>query len=297
VVSACGDGFTSVVAIAVNNTGRTWIAGNTTACLQTTKDAFEKQSLEPNRLHGFVVAIDTASGTSTSPVYATYVSRVPNQVTGLRVDDEGNAYVAGTTTSTDFPHERTYSVGEKSTPSGGFIAVLNPAGSAMQWSALLPGAHLNALAIDGSGTVYVTGGAKSRSSGGPHDDVLVAALSDKGNRLSYAAHFGAPPAAEGRAISTDPKGNWVFVSGAANAAGSPVSFAMGLQPCKTGVMRSDFALRQAVADGPEIAIGPALDAFADSSGRSAFAAGFRETRKKMSVSVQSAAPCASVKAP
>ena len=278
-VASCGPGSVSIVGIAASNQGLTWIAGNTTTCLPTTPGALEAHVTNRSAAHGFVIVKDTTKSGPDSIVYSTYLSRVENRLSAIRVDKAGNAYLTGTTSSMQFPHDSTLTISENmgSMPAkeSGFVSMLNPSGSALLWSTLLPGARLNALAIDGSGTAYVTGRSASKPSG--RSDVLIAALSDKGRRLSYLARLGGSGNQEGRAIATTESPSWLLVTGETDSPdfrAAPTSntvrpkvsssFAVALQPCKTGVLRARLLPPAQVAGTPEIAAGPALDAFARS---------------------------------
>jgi ASPM-SPD-2-Hydin domain-containing protein/beta-propeller repeat-containing protein len=82
---------------------------------------------------------------------------------GIAVDAAGNAFVAGTTTSTDFPTTATgFNPGPLgSNPNGAvFLTEINPSGTAEIYSTYLAG-NLGeigaAVAVDPSGKVYVTG--------------------------------------------------------------------------------------------------------------------------------------------
>jgi hypothetical protein len=119
---------------------------------------------------------------------------------------------------------------------------LNLDGSGLLWSTLLHDGHLNALAIDDAGNVYVTG-----------RRAVVTALSDRGQRQSDVARF----EGEGRAISITPNGDWIFVAGDTDA-----PFVVALRRGKTGEQRRRILAKTTTLSAPEIALTPALDAFA-----------------------------------
>ena len=78
----------------------------------------------------------------------------------IAVDNAGNAYVAGSTSSSDFPV--TSGVFQTTTKSDftGFVTKINPAGSALVYSTYLGGNNVDflaAIAVDGSGNAYVGG--------------------------------------------------------------------------------------------------------------------------------------------
>jgi hypothetical protein len=285
-IRSCGDGFLSVAGLAADKAGRIWIAGNTTACLRTTPNAVESQIKRDSRASGFVMLVDTTKPSSTVPLYVTYLSDVENQIAAIRVDGEGNAYVTGTTASLRFPHGSLLPVVEGASQhrnaSLGFVSVLKQSGSGFLWSTLLQNSHLTALALDGMGNVYVTGrivsrqspsGSQRAESARHSDDVLVAELSDYGRQLSYVTSFGGVARQEGRAISTTSRGAWVFVTGdtdspqfltssLTNASHSDgLSFAVALQPCRTGILYARLLSEMDNRTALGIALTPALDAF------------------------------------
>ena len=70
----------------------------------------------------------------------------------LALDTAGNIYVAGSTSSPDFPLHNPF----QSTPGPGFLAKLSADGSQLLYSTYFPEA-INALAVDAAGAMYVTG--------------------------------------------------------------------------------------------------------------------------------------------
>ena len=303
-IRSCGDGFLSVAGLAIDNAGHAWIAANTTACFHATPDALNKGADTGKRLRGIVIRVDASKPSAIDPVYVTYLSDVDYQITGIRVDEEGNAYLAGTTKSPDFPHESSLSVVEGSDNAGntrlGFVSVLNSSGSNLLWSALLRNAQLNALALDGKGNIYLTGravlgqtisegpGKKGqqapaaptcdvhRKAANACDDILVAEITDHGRQLPYLARLGASGNEEGRAISISPRGDWIFIMGDTDSPDFPASRQRGTSQLD-GQQSVLIALRPCitgsldahfVADGssmPPLAFSVALDAFASTS--------------------------------
>jgi hypothetical protein len=335
-IRSCGEGFLAVAGLAIDGAGRAWIAGNTTACLATTPNAVQERVSHAGPARGFVMLVDTTKSSSMTPVYVTYLSDVDHRIAAIRVDSEGNAYVAGTTESQEFPHDsllKALKAGAGSAQSSptrlGFVSALNPMGSALLWSALLPDAQLAALALDEAGNVYVTGRVPSRKStsgtrgsneplkktcGGESkltmecDDVLVAELSDRGHRLSYAAWFGGQGEAEGRTISATAQGAWIFVAGETDSRDFPTSsaanelrqeglrsFAVALRACRSGAQYSRILPEVAGNTAPPLASAPAMDAFT-----TAFSAGIAEypgglTGRKPFAHLELAPECISAK--
>ena len=71
---------------------------------------------------------------------------------GLALDAAGNIYIAGSTSSPDFPLHNAF----QSTPGPGFLVKLSADGSQLLYSTYFPEA-IKALAVDAAGSVYVTG--------------------------------------------------------------------------------------------------------------------------------------------
>lgn len=332
-IRSCGDGFLSVAGLAIDSTGRAWIAGNTTACLSTTPNAILSHLSHVGQARGFVMLVDTTKSTSMAPLYVTYLADVDNRIAAIRVDSEGNAYITGTTESLEFPHDSSLKIREGSAQLGprrsGFVAALNPTGSGLLWSTILPDAQLTALALDDAGNVYVTGRVSSqKSSSGAGSaaqpgkktcgaegkltmecgDVLVAELSDRGRRLSYAASFGGRAEEQGQTISATGQGAWIFVTGDTDSPDFPTSsaendrhqeglqsFAVALQPCRSGAQYSRLLTEVSSNTAPAMALTPALDAF--TSAFSGGIAGYQRgiTGRKPFVPVQLAPECPSTK--
>ncbi len=130
----------------------------------------------------------------------------------IAVDAAGNAYIAGMTTSLDFPTVNPVQpkLGLPAVyigiPPDAFVAKLNPSGTALLYSTYLGGTNndaANAIAVDAAGNAYVTGSTVSNdfpttpgafqtmpSSGG---DAFVTKLNPTGNTLVYSTRLGGPP--------------------------------------------------------------------------------------------------------
>jgi len=112
-----------------------------------------------SRAMGFVTKFNALG---TGLLYSTYLGGATIEaINGIAVDSAGNAYVAGTTGSSDFP---VISGAYQSSFNGGsydaFVAKLNAAGTALLFSTYLGGTAndaANAIAIDAAGKVYVAG--------------------------------------------------------------------------------------------------------------------------------------------
>jgi hypothetical protein len=93
--------------------------------------------------------------------YSTYLGGSGRDAgTGIAVDNAGNAYITGSTQSTDFPIVNGFqsSLGTATTVS--YVAKLNAAGTALMYSTYLGGdgqSFAFRIAVDSSGDAYVTG--------------------------------------------------------------------------------------------------------------------------------------------
>ena len=122
---------------------------------------------------------------------------------GIAVDSAGNAYVTGSTRSSDFPTQNPY----QGTFAGGdddaFIAKLSASGNALVYATYLGGSGSDkgqGISVDGSGNAYVTGTTDSSdfpaqnpyqgTFAGGDDDAFIAKLSASGNALVYATYLG-----------------------------------------------------------------------------------------------------------
>jgi hypothetical protein len=145
----------------------------------------------------------------------------------IAVDGTGNAYVAGTTQSADFPA----TPGAFDTSLGGssdcFAAKLNPSGSLLAYATFLGGSADeggSGIAIDGAGSAYVAGTTRSADfpatpgavdpsyNGGSYGDAFVAHLGPSGGALAYATFLGGSNDDYGNAIALDTNGN-AYVTG------------------------------------------------------------------------------------
>jgi CSLREA domain-containing protein len=151
---------------------------------------------------------------------------------GLAVDGSGNVYVAGESTATWGSPVRAYSGGAAY---DAFAAKLDSSGNLL-WNTFLGGTggdFGHALAVDGSGNVYVIGessvawGSPVQAFGGGFIDAFAAKLDSSGN-LIWNTFLGGSGTDGGNGIAVDGNGN-VYVAGYSNATwGSPVRALSGI---------------------------------------------------------------------
>lgn len=153
--------------IAVDGSGNAYIIGDTfSADFPTTPGAFQ-----PSGACGpFVTKIN---GAGTAFAYSTRLTGSDGDCQaghGIAVDGSGNAYVIGTTGSTDFPVREPFDA-QLTGPfidqgaHDAFVSKLNPGGTALLWSSYFGGTGSfdegTAITLDKDRNVYVTGTASS----------------------------------------------------------------------------------------------------------------------------------------
>ena len=145
--------------IAVDNQGNGYITGftyssdfpTTTGAYDTTKNGFETYDV-------FVTKLSPSGNTL---IYSTYLGGTSDDYGyGIAVDNQGNAYITGYTTSSNFP---TTTGAYDTTCNGGrdaFVTKLSPFGNMLNYSTYLGGIDVdagNGIAVDADGYAYITG--------------------------------------------------------------------------------------------------------------------------------------------
>jgi hypothetical protein len=151
-----GSGIDQGSAVAVDASGNAYVAGLTSSPGFT--------SLRPYGGNGdaFVAKFNTLLSGSASLTYFTYLGgSLADSAGGIAIDGDGNAYVTGSTVSSDFPvtgaiFQPVYGGGN----ADAFVTKLDPTGASPVYSSFLGGSNTesgNAIALDSIGAAYVTG--------------------------------------------------------------------------------------------------------------------------------------------
>jgi hypothetical protein len=151
----------------------------------------------------FVTKLSAAGNTL---AYSTYLGGMGDDYGyGIAVDAVGAAYVAGQTTSPDFPTVNPlFGVADGFGFFDAFVTKLSAAGNTLAYSTYLGGTgddYGNAIAIDAAGAAYVAGETSSLdfptvnplfgdANGFGSNDAFVAKLSAAGNTLAYSTYLG-----------------------------------------------------------------------------------------------------------
>jgi len=202
--------------IVVDSSGNAYVTGSTGSANFPTATPLQGSSGAP--VDAFVAKLK-ADGSGL--VYSTYLGGSGfDRSTSIAIDASGNAYVAGYTSSSNFPTTKgalqtTYGRGW----ADAFVAKLNPQGSSLVYATFLGGSdadYARGIALDASGSAYVTGDTQSadfptaspfQSAMGGTSDAFVAKLKPDGSGLVYSTYLGGGDADTGQAIALDSSGN------------------------------------------------------------------------------------------
>jgi hypothetical protein len=229
-----GSGDDQALGVAVDKDGNAYITGHTTS----TEDSFPVKG-GPSRTYSgqgadgwgdaFVAKVNP---TGAGLVYAGYIGGAnDDEARGIAVDSEGNAYVAGTTTSSQgtFPvkvgPQLTYGGGTGFGGRDGFVAKVNADGTGLVYAGYVGGAptagsangrdELFGIAVNSAGNAYVVGqtisaepnspipslaggtfpafrGPQLSYEGGNYPDFLVAEIRSDGMGYVYLSYIGVP---------------------------------------------------------------------------------------------------------
>jgi hypothetical protein len=144
----------SVNSVAVDQFGQAYITGSTVFGFPT------KNPAQGNQLgtDAFVTKLSANGG---SLIYSTILGGSSDDVgNAIAIDRFGSAYVAGETSSTDFPTTPGAFQSPPSDADNGFVTKLSPSGSSFVYSLLLGGGDsdsIRSMALDSEHRVYVTG--------------------------------------------------------------------------------------------------------------------------------------------
>lgn len=151
------------------------------------------------RIGSFDAFVTKLNPQGSALVYSTYLGGTAGVDRGwsIAVDSSGSAYVAGDTTSTNFPNASSVQPAFGGGLSDAFVTKLNASGSALVYSTFLGGSLSDegrGIALNGSGEAFATGSTSSdnfptanplqASNGGGlnnHDDAFVVKLGDAGS--------------------------------------------------------------------------------------------------------------------
>ena len=278
-IAISGTGIDSALGVAVSGSNA-YVVGNTSSAVFPST-----VTLGPGGgQDAFVASLNGTSGA------ANYVTRIggTGSESGLAiaVDSSGNAYIGGETDSTDFPAPSGIYTSTTGTPDG-FVAKLNPAGSALVFSTYLGGSNadvVTGIALDGSNNVYVggitsstdfpttSGVLQTTAKGG--GDSFVTEIKADGSALVYSTYLGGTGSDQVLGIAVNATTGEAYVSGNTNSSDFPTAnaaqtsnmggddvFVSKLNATGTGLVFSTYYGGTLDEVGTSIALDPLADAY------------------------------------
>ncbi|HXT37623.1 MAG TPA: SBBP repeat-containing protein, partial [Chloroflexota bacterium] len=215
--------------IAVDASGAAYVAGYTESAGFPTVNALQPHLAGTE--NAFVSKLNPAGS---ALVYSTYLGGSSyDSANGIAVDSGGNSYVAGATSSANFP-----TVNALQTSMAGwrnaFVSKLNASGSALVYSTYLGGNSsdvASGIAVDASGAAYVAGYTVSTNfptvnalqahlAGG--ENAFVSKLDPAGSSLMYSTYLGGSSSDLANGIASDNSGN-AYVAGLTESTNFPTA--------------------------------------------------------------------------
>jgi hypothetical protein len=226
-------------AIAVDSSGNAYVTGYTASTNFPGVNPIQSTYGGGGALIQGDAFIAKLNAAGTALVYSTYLGGSDGDFgVAIALDSSGSAYVAGATSSTNFPvtsgsFQTTFGGG---TRQDGFVAKLSPAGSALVYSTYLGGSsgdYAHGIAVDSVGNAYVTGFTSSTNFPGAgsssiqpalhgFNDAFVAKLNATGTALVYSTYLGGTGQENPGTITVDSSGN-AYVTGTTYSSDFPVT--------------------------------------------------------------------------
>ncbi|HEV3333760.1 MAG TPA: DUF4082 domain-containing protein [Bryobacteraceae bacterium] len=276
-----GSGDDRAYGIAVDASGSVFVTGYTTSANFPVQNPL--QAKLAGARNAFVARLNPAGS---GLVYSTYLGGSGSDIGyGIAIDNWGNAYVAGDTTSSNFPAS-----GLQRTNKGAqdaFVAKVSADGSRLVYSTYLGGNSIDhgaAIAVDGNGSAYVTGSTFStdfptssawQPSNAGGQDAFVSRLSADGNSLLYSTYLGGSGGTVaypegGLAIAVDGSDN-AYVTGVTSSQNFPIfnplqSYLMGTTDVFVGKFTASGTLSYCTylgGSGQEVGTSIAVDSAGD----------------------------------
>ncbi len=250
--------------VAVDPAGNVYVTGYTDS-----KDFPRLNPYQGKNNSSFVTAFVSKFSPAGALLYSTYLGGSNGDFgNAIAADAAGNAYVTGSTTSSDFPLMNPY----QSTLGGkidAFVTKLNANGNGLVYSTYLGGSDGDSeggsgIAVNAAGNAYVTGSTlasnfpvtnalQSTFGGACPDrycfDAFVTKFTPGGSALVYSTYLGGSDSDNGRGIAVGSCGD-VYVTGGTSSANFPTANA--LRPTSSGDVDGYVVLLSEDTDGDGI---------------------------------------------
>jgi hypothetical protein len=250
-----GNTFDEGFGIAVDGSGNAYIAGATASTNFPQQGTQITPGLTSTNTNAFLTKINTTLSGAASLIYSTYLGgsgagssflNFGDVAFAVTIDSSSNAYLAGGTTSTDYPTAGTAIAGSAAcganTVSSAFISVINTTAQTLTYSHCLGGSNYDlALGVNlgtgvpavTTGIVYVSGTTGSSNfpvtansipapSTVANGVAFVSLLNTATGALQYSTYLGGTNSDTGYAISSDSLGN-AYVTGQTSSTDFPIT--------------------------------------------------------------------------
>ena len=235
--------------IAVDQNGEAYVTGVANLDFPTTPGSFQPVGVPstsyspcdyfPECGKPFVAKFNS---TGTALLYSTFISGSGiDAANGIVLDSNGDAFVVGTTSSTNFPITAgAFQTNNNASQTAGFVTELNSTGTSLVYSTYLGGStytSVNTVAVDASGNAYVAGNtvdANYPTTAAAYDVVqptkaapnsnsaFITKLNPTGSALIYSTYLGGSQLDYAYTIAVDSTGE-AFVGGDTNSFNFPVT--------------------------------------------------------------------------
>lgn len=217
----------------VDKNDHLYLCGNTSSTfLPTMSNNTFFQPTSGGGTDAFITKFDNAGNILWSTYYG---GAGPDNASSVSTDSNGNVFLAGTTTSTNFPLQNagTYFEGNFAGTPNAFIIKFDPAGTRL-WATYFKGINSPVVNNDLNGNLYLAASSNNTNvpvfnPGGPayyqavingSIDVVMAKFDNSGNQL-WTTYFGGSGFEQGVSLDTDKFGN-VFLTGYTNSTNLPL---------------------------------------------------------------------------
>jgi uncharacterized repeat protein (TIGR01451 family) len=256
----------SATAVKIGGNGKINVTGVTNSINFPVFNAFQ-----PNSGGGNDVFLVQFNQTGTTLDYSTYLGGSANDAgAAIAIDNNGNTYLTGSTTSTNFPLQNAFQATCGSCGSfvnDAFVTKFNPAGSGLVFSSFLGGASADnglGIEVDSQGRAIVVGSTNStnfplldpvQQTYGGTGDGFISQIRADGTNFVYSTYYGGSSSDSVNGVALSPEGNAVLV-GLTNSANFRV-----LQPVQSikGAGQDAFIAKIGIAADLEIVINDERD--------------------------------------
>ena len=220
--------------IEVDSLGHAFITGESWSSDFPTQNGYQN-TYGGGPCDAYLVKLSSSGNTL---LYSTYLGgSAEDYSSDLAIDDSGNAYISGSTSSANFPINNAYQSAYGGGSFDAFAAKFNSLGNAILFSTYLGGSGLEwgrGIAIDSDGNSYIGGYTSSvnfptqnacqAAYGGGANDVFVSKFNNSGTALLYSTYLGGSLDDSGWRIAVDAFGN-AYICGKTNSSDFPIEHA------------------------------------------------------------------------